>query len=440
MSSTNDSTASSATTTSSNDNDGIPATSQQMDEMISLLRSLSKDGTDINAASAHAMLLQRQNQENDSGVGAVNAYSLPFAHRVSSLRHAVKGKKTFHILMILGCLIATTLFFGENMGASFHQSGSSFGAGGSGVMSSFSIPSTGTYGLKDKTLYYNTNGPSVDLTSGKLASPQPMSRIAYPDNGSVIATLCTNKDSDVANLRSALKSLAFLRGDQSTDPYSKLLKTPVLVFNEGDLNPAQIKSIVESTDRPVAFPLVDFQSFPNGFNPELEFAKSAPMFEVSGRSPWGYYQMIRFWVTMIWHHPALDRYEAVMRIDTDSCFLEPNEYLPHFMHDHLNYHSQYVGVEPEEGREYLIGLYDFAVEYMSRVKKTPGNVMLWHFIDTTWKAQKTLPLFRTNFEISRKSYMLRDDVVKWHAALTEEEVSYSPYYLALNYVFLCYCY
>uniref|UniRef100_A0A7S4TAW9 Uncharacterized protein n=1 Tax=Ditylum brightwellii TaxID=49249 RepID=A0A7S4TAW9_9STRA len=136
----------------------------------------------------------------------------------------------------------------------------------------------------------------------------------------------------------------------------------------------------------------------------------------------------------------MNSYEAVMRIDTDSCFLEPNEYLPHFMHDHLNYHSQYVGVEPEEGREYLIGLYDFAVEYMSRVKKTPGNVMLWHFIDTTWKAQKTLPLFRTNFEISRKSYMLRDDVVKWHAALTEEEVSYSPYYLALNYVFLCYCY
>mmetsp|Transcript_27104 Transcript_27104/g.36301 ORF Transcript_27104/g.36301 Transcript_27104/m.36301 type:complete len:89 (+) Transcript_27104:87-353(+) len=87
MSSTNDSTASSATTTSSNDNDGIPATSQQMDEMISLLRSLSKDGTDINAASAHAMLLQRQNQENDSGVGAVNAYSLPFAHRVVSCLH-----------------------------------------------------------------------------------------------------------------------------------------------------------------------------------------------------------------------------------------------------------------------------------------------------------------------------------------------------------------
>ena len=91
------------------------------------------------------------------------------------------------------------------------------------------------------------------------------------------------------------------------------------------------------------------------------------------------------------------------------------------MHEHIVYHSQYVGVEPEAGRPYLEGLFDFTVEYMSRVNKSPGNMMLWHFIESTWTSSQTLPLFRTNLEVSKKSHMQRVDVQKWHKTLTEEE-------------------
>jgi len=223
--------------------------------------------------------------------------------------------------------------------------------------------------------------------------------------------LVTNNSKDVEDLQVALRSLLFLQGD------AKTTLTPVLIFNEGDLSESQIEAIRSSTNRPIAFPEVDLTSFPTGFDP----AQGNHQFKVKNRKSWGYYQMIRFWITGIWVHPAIQRYEIVMRMDSDSCFKSPNSYLPYMAHDHLVYHSQYVGVESGSGRAYIEGLFDFAVSFMSQTNKQPGNVLLWHFIERIWTCENTLPLFRTNMEITRRSFMLREDVVKWHHALTEEE-------------------
>lgn len=56
--------------------------------------------------------------------------------------------------------------------------------------------------------------------------------------------------------------------------------------------------------------------------------------------------MIRFWITTIWKHPAIQRFDAAMRIDTNSCFREFNDNLPDFKLIAIDYHSQYVGVVP----------------------------------------------------------------------------------------------
>jgi len=81
----------------------------------------------------------------------------------------------------------------------------------------------------------------------------------------------------------------------------------------------------------------------------------------------------------IWKHPAIEHFETIMRIDSDSCFKDVNSYLPNFMNDALYYHSQYVGFE--NGAEYVNGLYDFAVNYMQtvRIPSEPRNFLLWHF-------------------------------------------------------------
>lgn len=257
-------------------------------------------------------------------------------------------------------------------------------------------------------LYFNSDPKSI----GKAELSLLNSKFYHP-GGPCIATLVTEEDKDVEELQTALKSLAFLNGDKNPAH-----PAPVLVFNEGNLNSEQVKAIVQSTTRPIAFPLVDFVSFPQGFDPDNE----SPEFIVKGRKTWGYYQMIRFWVTGIWKHPAITNFETVMRIDSDSCFKEPNAYLPNFANENLSYHSQYVGVE--DGVKFLTGLFDFAKNFMAEVKDPPEprNYLLWDMAKKSWESeQPTLPVFRTNFEVSRKSFMQRQDVTRWHVALTEKE-------------------
>jgi len=246
--------------------------------------------------------------------------------------------------------------------------------------------------------YFNARGRRL---RNKLAD--------YPKNGPVVAILVASRQKDVDEVCVALQSLVFLQGDDKEHP------TPVLIFNEGDLGDDQISFIIGCTSRPIAFPLVDFTSFPEAWDHET----STKMFRVDGRKEWGYYQMIRFWVTGIWKHPALDPYEIVMRMDTDSCFKEVNDNLPNFEYDNMRYHSQYVGVE--DGKNFTIGFLDHATKWMEDNGRVPGDPMLWDFIKSTWKKHRSLPVYRTNFELTTKSFMLQKSVMEWHESLTEKE-------------------
>lgn len=269
--------------------------------------------------------------------------------------------------------------------------------------------------------YHNINNRRLDEEETEESTPisnvpVPIEATHHPKKGPVIACLVTNRQKDIDELQVALRSLAFLNGDDPEFP------APVLVFNEGDLSDEQTQSIVQSTSRPVAFPLVDFTTFPAGFDPDAADSSNTTgvkKFRVQGRSEWGYYQMIRFWVTGIWKHPALEPYGTVMRIDSDSCFKAPNNYLPNLKNPNLVYYSQYVGFE--DGKNFTIGLLDFAKQFLRVNNRHAANPMLWQFIQTTWEAEQTLPLFQTNFEVSRKEWMQRADVMAWHDALTEAE-------------------
>merc|ERR1712048_1210015 len=57
-------------------------------------------------------------------------------------------------------------------------------------------------------------------------------------------------------------------------------------------------------------------------------------------------------------------------------------------------------------------------------KKQPDqarNPFLWHHTESAWNNRKTLPLFRTDFELVKRSFMQRRDVAQFNEALTEEE-------------------
>jgi len=276
------------------------------------------------------------------------------------------------------------------------------------------------YSQFERELSYDQNPEYMENGYYNLDPYDQSAKLPLPTNnypigkGSIIALLVSGRPQDVEEAQTALKSLEFLKGDKNPEH-----PAPVLIFNEGDLSKEEELALASSTNRPISFPRVDFTSFPEGFDPDIENVE----FKVTGRSKWGYYQMIRFWTTTIWKHAAIERFDTVMRIDTDSCFKEVNNYLPNFQHDDLFYHSQYVGVVPKHGANYIEGMYDFVQDWMADTHQPsePGNPLLWHYATTMWESQRTLPLFRTNFELSKKSFMQRGDVARFHEAITERQ-------------------
>lgn len=355
------------------------ASSQQIEEMMKLLRE-----SQANQSGAGHCAIAYQ-----SGASFFKSPSLPPCNPPSCHR-ALKWARRNLTMIGLTLLVITFLELSHGSNSSNEFSNPS----PQNIMASFSIGST-----KDETLYYNTK---------KGAEDKALPLAGTYDLKSVICILVTDNGKDVSDLLVALQSLAFLQGDSE-------LPSPVLIFNENNLSVSQIEAIRTSTNRPITFPTVNITTlppFPPGF-PDYTVS-------VADRKPWSYYQRIRFFSTIIWSHPSVERYETIMRLDPDSCFKAPNSYLPRMMFDHIDYHAPYIGVEPEDGT-YLEGLFDFIVEHMDRVHKSPGNVMLWHFIETTWRLGNTLPALRTNLELSKRSYMLRSDLQRWRNTLTEEE-------------------
>lgn len=118
-----------------------------------------------------------------------------------------------------------------------------------------------------------------------------------------IASLVSNSEQDVRELCRALKSLRLL--PDYADPSLCRPLAPVLIFHEDGENglsqqqQLQLHTCMDKRD--VFFPKVQFDEFPAGFDPIKEEANH------QRRSKWGYHQMIRFWITKIWEHPAISR-------------------------------------------------------------------------------------------------------------------------------------
>lgn len=265
----------------------------------------------------------------------------------------------------------------------------------------------------------NSNTGLVVTASKDQQHPTPLRRHLENKDIPAITTLIPNTPNDLRDFCLALRSLESLAVD---DP--SLKAAPVFAFNEGDISFEQKDMIRACTDRPVYFPEVDFD-FPPGFDSEKEIEANKMARTVStggqnlGRPQWGYTQMIRFWTSRIWKHPALQGYDTIMRIDTDSCFVnggDPEDLnLPGMMKRYL-----YRSKGPGTGiNQWIDGLYDFTVEYMKKEGITPSYPELWKIIEDTWNEKGVLRTVGTNFEVSRLSFFQRPDVAKWLDALTE---------------------
>jgi len=248
-------------------------------------------------------------------------------------------------------------------------------------------------------------GGSMDT---KARKPLPQSH--YKVGGCVIVTVVSNKEEDVGSLQTTLRSLAFFRSENPQ------FLTPVLVFHGGDLTMNQMEVITRATTRPIAFPVYDPFAFPEGFDPEIE---------THGRESWRvnkwYDQQVnRFLITGLWLHPAMSRFETVLKISFDSCFKSANSFLPKFPRPNLLYQS-WFSEEKLQGFPSQDGLFDAAGTFLNKVPVKPVNAIMWQHLHNRNQMKESLPVFDTSVELISKSLMQRRNVAEFHKALTEHE-------------------
>eukprot|EP00527_Entomoneis_sp_CCMP2396_P008825 CAMPEP_0198143784 /NCGR_PEP_ID=MMETSP1443-20131203/10402_1 /TAXON_ID=186043 /ORGANISM="Entomoneis sp., Strain CCMP2396" /LENGTH=297 /DNA_ID=CAMNT_0043807069 /DNA_START=266 /DNA_END=1159 /DNA_ORIENTATION=+ len=249
-----------------------------------------------------------------------------------------------------------------------------------------------------------------DQQQSPLQEEQPVSN----KKGTAIAVLISNHSQDIIKLKAALESLDSHLSDKTS---------PVLLFNEGNLNLEQMAKILNYTGRHLEFPIVNFTDFPIGFDPKVEKGNWKK------RSKWGYQQMCRFWITKIWEHPALENFSSFMRMDTDSCFgKEVHSYLPGLpdiertqgsnSKSHYVYSANRIS---RDGPTYTSGLMDLTEKFIESNGIIPQNGALWNEIKKEYNKTARVKLVYNNFEVANISFFQQPNVMAYQHAVSEVE-------------------
>jgi hypothetical protein len=239
----------------------------------------------------------------------------------------------------------------------------------------------------------------------------------------VIVTLVTGSDEDIHNLCRALASLQHL-----PDAHGKKLPTAdVIVFHEhDDVSDANMWLLRNCAERTLNFAEVNFTNFPPGFDPEKEDSR------LSKRTKWGYSQMIRFFVSGLWKHPAIKGYDIIMRLDSDACWRGANKKRfrtfhygdgkAHRIYPHLPTGYVYQrNVEKKDKKIVCEGIYTFVANHIKTNNIAPTNRKEWARFEDTWKNEEKCLTFYNNFEIVRAEFMRQPAVQRFHEAMTETE-------------------
>jgi hypothetical protein len=243
-------------------------------------------------------------------------------------------------------------------------------------------------------LYFD--GQTTDTIERQLSLRQETtSNRSLSENDQVLVTMFT-ETTLIDDLCKSMRSLINVQGS---------LTAPIIIFSTTDLSVADRSFLESCTERSVSFTALDLD-FPTGFVPQLN-------------TDYTLAKINRFWTTTVWTHSALEGYNSIMRFDHDTCFTLPDPDLPHFKNEFNNYHSHYFAGNVELNAKRLNGMYALATSYMTENEFQPSHAALWQRIEYTHSAIGSLPNFQDSFEVVRKDFMLRDDIVAWHNALTE---------------------
>jgi hypothetical protein len=262
---------------------------------------------------------------------------------------------------------------------------------------------------RDESLLLTPSSSSHPMTSISTSTSKPANQKM------AVVTLISNHTSDIHGVSNAIRQLHQHNIVEDT--------TPILIFHQGDLTKIQQQYILRANlghhATHISFPIqTDFDKFPPNFNPSAE----APIFVK--RSKWGYQHMCRFWISLVWTHPALRSLDAILRIDADSCFLQDmtaaandvpvvvglmggigwrnnNAYNKSPPPSRTIYHANPPIVNDAWPNH---GLWEFVLQYKQIHDIQPKNPLLFALAERTWKESKRLPMFRNNLELDRLDF------------------------------------
>ena len=132
------------------------------------------------------------------------------------------------------------------------------------------------------------------------------------------------------------------------------------------------------------------------------------------------HQMIRFWITYCWQHPAIKDYDVVMRLDSDACWENrcpspipetlPGPPLSSADGTAVVYHA---GLEKFDFPKVSMGWAEFVHDYVAKHNITVQNPELFRKIPIPSDGNDSddeYPIFYNNFEVVRVAFMQQANV------------------------------
>ncbi|CAF0959578.1 unnamed protein product, partial [Adineta steineri] len=154
-----------------------------------------------------------------------------------------------------------------------------------------------------------------------------------------------------------------------------------------------------------------FTSFPKGFDPYLE----EPTW--SKRGKWNYHHMCRFWFKLILDIPLINKYDYVMRLDSDSKVMGVWFNVFELMKNKTA--VNFANVEQADTEAILPGLMKlktFTLDYQKKYGIIPKNPIR---LTRAFDIPNHIRLHNTNFDIFKVEFFKSQLVTHWINAVDE---------------------
>jgi len=147
--------------------------------------------------------------------------------------------------------------------------------------------------------------------------------------------------------------------------------------------------------------------YPVGFDP----VKNDPVY-VRRKSKWGYSNMIEWWHTLIWNHPAIRSLDFYLRLDTDSGIMEDFLIDPFIF---MSCNSYVYGYHQVMFDELFVtrGLWRFMLDWYrshSDITSDLSNFPSFHFPSNSLLHELRVPMIYNNFEIAYVPFWTQERV------------------------------